>query len=38
MDYGISFLRFTNEEVLRNLPGVLMKISAWIDGFYKGKE
>jgi len=32
-EYGISFLRFNNEEVQNNLEGVIRKIIKWIEEF-----
>ena len=32
-DHGVSFLRFTNEEVLNNLNQVVRKIIDWIEKF-----
>jgi len=30
--YGITFLRFTNNEIYENLDGVLVKIKEYIEG------
>jgi len=33
--FGVSFLRFTNEAIYKNMPGVLQAIEEWILDFEK---